>query len=806
MVGLIAVRLPAVEVTAEEIKQAQRFADSQVSALTADPVSACRVLRSTQGWGLLHLGYSVNHLPLRLKGRQFASGFGSHADAKIKISIPAGARRLTGVCGIDDTEEARQYLHPVGFAIEADGKPVWQCKPRTSVDDPANFDIDLRGVRSIALEATAAGENSYTPVDFVDLKVELDNGQIIKPGQAESWLDHAGGGAGFSYGDAASSSLLKNWKLEQSDLPATPTYTARRIARTDPVTGLTYAITIRRYKRFPIVEWTTTFENTGTANTPILSDIHSLDLNLRPSDPIIVHYASGDHAAEDSYEPHVAELKPGGHLRFAPQGGRPTDTAWPYFNLENPAEHNGAIIAVGWPGQWSADFDWSGQNTSELHLSAGQELTHFVLHQGERARTPVSVMMFYQGDSARAQNLWRRWMLDENVPRVDGRLPLPVNASSLGLHQSEKTELAGIELFAAHNAGLSHWWMDAGWYPCENWWDGVGSWRPDPGRFPNGIKPVSDSAHAHGMKLILWLEPERVHPGTDLDHQHPEWLLGKDGHDKLLNLGNQAALSWLTETIDGLIRTQGIDVYRQDFNEPALDFWRANDAPDRQGMTEMRHVEGYLKLWDELRARHPSLLIDTCASGGRRLDLETLRRSVPLWRCDDSENPEHNQCQTYGLASWLPLFGSGTGCNSSYTIRSQMLPFFTLGMGPDGKEPDWDLYHREKANWDRIHDDMLGDYYPLLPYSREPQSWIAWQFNRADLGTGVVQAFRRPDSPFEVAKFPLHGLDPAATYSITNVDQPNQSELVTGRRLMDDGIKVTMSQQPAASILIYTQK
>ena len=65
-----------------------------------------------------------------------------------------------------------------------------------------------------------------------------------------------------------------------------------------------------------------------------------------------------------------------------------------------------------------------------------------------------------------------------------------------------------------------------------------------------------------------------------------------------------------------------------------LSFWRDNDAEDRQGITEIRHVEGYLAYWDELRRRHPEMLIDTCASGGRRNDLETLRRAVPLLRSD----------------------------------------------------------------------------------------------------------------------------------------------------------------------------
>jgi alpha-galactosidase len=89
-----------------------------------------------------------------------------------------------------------------------------------------------------------------------------------------------------------------------------------------------------------------------------------------------------------------------------------------------------------------------------------------------------------------------------------------------------------------------------------------------------------------------------------------------------------------------------------------LDFWRKNDAPDRQGITEIKHVTGYLAYWDELRRRHPKMLIDSCASGGRRNDLETMRRAVPLWRSDYAFETTGHQCMTHGVSLWLPYHGT----------------------------------------------------------------------------------------------------------------------------------------------------
>ena len=104
-----------------------------------------------------------------------------------------------------------------------------------------------------------------------------------------------------------------------------------------------------------------------------------------------------------------------------------------------------------------------------------------------------------------------------------------------------------------------------------------------------------------------------------------------------------------------------------------LSFWRQADAPDRQGMTEIHYVEGHYAMWDELLARHPGLSIDNCASGGRRIDLETCHRSVPLWHSDTGCGPGHadwNQTQSSGLNLYVPVF---TGCAwtpAAYDTRS----------------------------------------------------------------------------------------------------------------------------------------
>ena len=304
------------------------------------------------------------------------------------------------------------------------------------------------------------------------------------------------------------------------------------------------------------------------------------------------------------------------------------------------------------------------------------------------------------------------------------------------------------------------------------------------------------------MKFVVWFEPERVHAGTWLAEKHPEWVLGgKQGG--LLNLGHAEARTWLTDHVDRLLTEQGIDLYRQDFNMDPLGYWRGHDAPDRQGITEIRHVEGYLAYWDELRRRHPDMPIDTCASGGRRNDLETLRRAVPLLRSDYRFEPVGTQGHTYGMAQWIPYFGTGVSDTNDYVVRSHWCPWLGIGRDrPQREGLDWTEYHRMVGQWRRVCDYMLGDYYPLTPYSLDNTVWMAWQFDRPELGEGMVQVFRRGESPYESARFPLRGLEPDAQYTLTDLDSGRTQQLA-GRQLMQEGLVVTIPQRPHAAVLLY---
>jgi alpha-galactosidase len=615
----------------------------------------------------------------------------------------------------------------------------------------------------------------------------------------------------FVYDGQPSNGPLAKWPKKIATKKLDDRRTQRTAIWTDPKTGLEVRCVSVEYADFPVVEWTGYFRNAGKVKTPILEKIHALDLPLRrPSGAeFVLRGIRGDDCSPQSYQPYEHTLGPNTSRTFAPAGGRPTDSAFPYFNLAVP--DGGMILAVGWPGQWSATFARDAGNG--LRITAGQELTHLCLQPGEEIRTPLVALMYWKGsDVARSQNQWRRWMLACNMPRPGGKPLRPMYCFCSGgffegLKVSEAIEKQFIDVLTKERIKLDYWWMDAGWYPCGAWPE-TGTWEVDEQRFPHGIKAVSDNVHAHNAKLIVWFEPERVGtPNSWLAKNHPDWLLG----GALLNLGNPAARKWLTGHVDRLLTEQGIDLYRQDFNIAPLDFWRKNDAPDRQGITENLHVQGYLAYWDELLRRHPGMLIDSCASGGRRNDLETLRRAVPLLRSDYQAfdgNPAYalgNQCQTYGLSSWIPFYGQGvyyTPQQYVYCVRSHICPSFCVGVDVRKGGIDWNLYRRLVDQWRQVADCLLGDYYPLTPYSLSEDAWIAWQFDRPEQGDGAVQVFRRAKSIYESARLKLHGLDPAARYEVTDLDV-GKPRTMMGKELQERGLAVEISQQPGSALIKY---
>ena len=805
----------------EEREAMRAWLDQTLAAIRAtaapSPQATLRRLCQRGFDGAYYRGLARNGQPLRLKGTVYPTGIGMATGTALRVELPAPGRRFTCRVGVQDSN-APANGKPARFHVETeDGQSLWNSRPLLAGDEPAAVEITLTGGRVLILKA----EGPEQHVDWVDVRVELEDGRVCILGEPR----RQGACFDFAYDGRPCRELLHTWTLAEETLPAERGIARRRITRTDPATGLALILELAVDEAFPAVEWILRLRNTGAADSPLIADVRSFQF-IQPADLgyIFINTTRGDPARWDSYSPCRHAI--GSHFygqreavfdeyAFAPVGGRSTDAAWPYFRVEFSSTGGGVFAAVGWPGQWQAH---ASRDTETFRLTAGQQLTRFRLRPGEEVRAPLSALLFWRGnDTMRAQNLWRRWMLARNLPRPGGQLPAPMLSGSSWpftdcmVDATTAQQKQFLDLCEQRRLPIDHWWMDAGWYRQERTyrlWEGTGTLEVDRKRFPEGIRAISDHARARRIKTILWFEPERVAAGSWLAENKPEWLLRSDASEwRAFDLGNPEARAWLIERVDRMIADEGIDVYRQDFNFPPLDFWRGNDAPERQGITEMHYVEGLLAFWDELRRRHPHLLIDECAAGGRRNDLECMRRAVPLHRTDlNYADQAAKQSMTHGLSAWLPFSGTNVlpfDKVDPYVFRSAWSLGTSIAFDVRREDLDYDLLRRLIDERQRLIHYLYGDYYPLTQGGPSEAEWIAWQFHRPDLEEGMLQVFRRTDSPFETGRFRLRGLEPEAVYEVVDLDQLAAPTVMGGRELMETGLTITMREIPQAMIVHY---
>lgn len=608
----------------------------------------------------------------------------------------------------------------------------------------------------------------------------------------------------FQFGLRSSVDLVPGW-LKSTRSERVDGHRIRHLAIwTDVAHGLEVEVEATEYSDVPSVEWVMHLANIGSEDTPILADIRPLDMLVsgQRDARFLVHHSLGDSNSAASFRPLADVLRPGTEMAFAPVGGRSSDGHMPYFTLQH--DDGGMSMAIGWTGQWSASFrrDQGGC----VRLLAGMERTHLTLHPGERIRTPRMLLTFWRGkNDIRGNQLLRQTLISHYTPRRNGQVVFtPICGTTSEVDPDGTYEGPHVRIMKPLSAlGIEVFWSDMDpqhWYP-GGFPGGTGTWEPDPAKYPRGLGPVGDAARQAGLGYLLWFEPERVAMGSQIAREHPEWVHG-GASGGLFRLDIPEARRWLTDKIDAQITAAGLAWVRWDFNMPPLDSWRSNDPPNREGMTEIRHIEGLYAMWDELARRHPGLLMDVCASGGRRLDFEMLSRGLPLWHSDlqcEGPHPEADQLQNAGLYRWVPLHACGVfGLEPSYEFRSAATTGNVFALAAHAPE-NAESVRRSIALQKRFRPYVLGDFYPATAHTDEPTEWFAYQFHRQDLDAGYLIAFRRAQCE-ETAILSVHGVRPRSRYRVSNADTAEERTM-TGTELRK--LRVTVPHAPGACVVFY---
>ena len=442
-----------------------------------------------------------------------------------------------------------------------------------------------------------------------------------------------------------------------------------------------------------------------------------------------------------------------------------------------------------------------------------------------------------------ATNVWRRWFLDCNLPRLnaqgDPAKPFSTTwlAGDTGIPNSDGsiserhfTWQPSLEKMFSEGIKIDYRWFDAGWYfaPDGNtvesdWFGTVGTWELDTVKWPgNSFRESVDFAHTHGMKTLVWFEPERV---TDVDNlvKHygykQEWAI--DCGAIANNIGNEECLQWTVGRILSFLDTHNVDMYREDNNSNPRDCWdklSAHEGENRNGIAENRSVVAHYRMWDhiiEYCARTgKDTFVDSCASGGGRNDLESLRRGIPLMRSDaDRTTTALRLSMGTAFNRWVPFHGAACveqdeelavdGKRDVYIFRASYNPILNLSaQWVQDPDTDFEMIRSGLREWDTVKDYLLRDFYLLTPWNgpTDKTHWTSYVYFDPATDSGVLFAFRMEEAAECSCSQRLTMLNPERIYELRDADKGvlgtfKGSELATGYTVVHP--------QPRSAALIY---
>lgn len=592
------------------------------------------------------------------------------------------------------------------------------------------------------------------------------------------------------------------------------------------------------YPAYGVSEWTVWFENTGRSNSGVLEKPEST-LSFTGRHPVLKGIL-GDHV--NLYRPYACDLEvmP---VHFLSDSGRPTHIDFPYFNLEYG--ERGVMLAIGWAGTWAADFVSDGETTIVKARSTNGLRTY--LKPGEKIRTALFVRAPYTVRNENyATNYWRSWFVNCNLPAADasGNPLEPFStcclASDTGLPNSDgsisersTTWRPSLEKMLTENAKVDFRWFDAGWYvapdgssPVSDWWGTVGTWQLDPVKWPGKtFLESTDYAREHGMKTLMWFEPERVTDPESLVKYYgyrPQWAIRRENAGSISNnIGIPACLEWTTQRICKVLRENKVEMYREDNNSDPGELWRYLDTlegENRTGITECKFVAGHYQMWDAIIACTLSYggcgFVDSCASGGGRNDLESMRRGIPILRSDsDRTTTSLRLSMTSAFNKWIPFCGANTkekesqlapvGKSDAYTWRASYLPSLNVdSQFVQDPGQNFDMLRFGLREWKKLSPYLLKDFYVLTPWhSQEDRSgFTAFSFFDGDAEQGALLLFRMEDCPEDTLTVQLPFTEDGRTYTLTDEDS-GETLAVPGAVLKKTGWAFALPERRTARLI-----
>lgn len=489
-------------------------------------------------------------------------------------------------------------------------------------------------------------------------------------------------------------------------------------------------------------------------------------------------------------ERHVMRQTQGeGEYRIFSQRGASGHEANPFLALceKSATEFSGEVWAVSlvYSGSFEALSYVNNTENSRLSIGLNPDVFTWKLEPGETFVSPEAAMV-YSPDGLNGMSHAFHRLYSENLMRskwFERDRPILINnweATYFNFNEEKILQIAR----RAKELGVEMLVLDDGWFGKRNTDNcSLGDWVVNPEKLPGGLNGLSDRLHDLGLKFGLWFEPEMISPDSDLYRAHPDWCLHVDGRARvemrnqlILDLSRKEVQDYIIESVSAALESARIEYVKWDMNRNMTEPFSGAQTPERQKETQHRYMLGLYRVLEEITARFPEILFESCSGGGGRFDPGMLYYMPQTWTSDDSDAVERMFIQ-YGTSFVYPPCAMGahvsavpnhqTGRTTAMQTRGDVALGGNFGFELDLSQlSDADaetvrrLIEREKQVRTLVR---TGEFTRLLSPFDHP--YAAWQFRARDNSEALICAYRlmtRPATPHLLLR--ASGLDESAVY------------------------------------------
>ena len=572
---------------------------------------------------------------------------------------------------------------------------------------------------------------------------------------------------------------------------------------------------------------------TNRTSTPVIVEqANAATWFLPRSRDYTLRFLSGRWAAENSVN--ERPVQPGKTVLESRRGTTGMQNA-PWFavrrNDANETQGQVWFGSLAWSGSWQIAVEQD--QIEQVRISGGFNPFDFgyKLDAGASLATPS----FYAGVTTdgigEASRLMHRLELMKILPQAPNPRLRPVLYNSWEATEFKVDEPGQIALAEkAASIGVERFVMDDGWFGARNTDKaGLGDWVVNRQKFPNGLKPLIDRVHVLGMDFGLWVEPEMVNADSDLYRAHPDWILHMTGRPRtegrnqlVLNLARADVRAYLFDALDKLLSENDIAFLKWDYNRSWSEPGWPEVAPDQQKNVYVDFIRNYYGILETLRKKHPKVEIESCSSGGGRIDLGVMYLTDEVWTSDNTDAFDRLRIQDGFTQAWTPaammawVTDSPTWVNNralslEYRFLSSMQGSLGLGANLNKWQPqDFATARRLVAEYKAMRKTVQqGRLYRLIsPQGGSEQS--ATESVSADRAHAVLFAFLHSSTekyPYPTVR--LQGLDPDAKYRVRAIEGKFEERTPTtasGAYWMNAGIDLLLRGDFQAAALAFDEE